>query len=98
MIQNHNIREHIACALYSQDWDCEKVLDWNEWNKYSSPWKETYYNMADRAITMLFAFYGEFLPVGDDDPKECPNNKEYCCGWHSVCKTALALEKESVGV
>lgn len=85
------LREKIACAIYSQDWDCEDFYAWKEWNNYHSPFKENYYTMADKVIAIFVGHYGNWLPPGEDSPEGCPNSNENCCGWHSACKMAQEL-------
>jgi len=92
------LRDQIACAIYSQDFDCEEFFSWEEWDKYDSPWKEQYYLMADKVMALFVAHYGDVLPVGDDPQNECPMGKGECCGWHGACRVATILERAKVKV
>jgi len=85
-------RDEIACAIYGADWDGEGFLPQEEWSNYSSPWKQTYYMMADKVVALFVAEYGEFLPIGPDELENCPVDKVECCGWHGACRTAFKID------
>lgn len=90
----NNLREHIACSMYSLDWHSEKILPWPDWDNAGSIVKSIYRARADRAIAITFAFYGDCFPIGEDDPETCPaqNKPADCCGWHSACALALTID------
>lgn len=84
------LRDKLAASFYGADWDAEGIIP-EEWESYESPWKETYYEMADRAIALFVACYKEDLPIGPDDLDNCPVKQKECCGWHSACRIAETL-------